>query len=135
MRSKALPKSRAKTAYGLLSEIAALGLAEPKRIQMGIYLHQQGVDADPDDYYPACGTVGCIAGWTCILKSLGWLGSIWGPAMELLGLNLDQANELFHDESLCAAPDQQTKAHAKAVAKHIHRFQKKYAAQLKAKKV
>jgi hypothetical protein len=132
MKSK-LPTSRAKTAYGLLSEIAKLALEEPKRMSMGFWIDRR-VDDDGDEWqwrpsrgWPTCGTVGCIGGWTETLRA--------GYASDTLGIDGDQAEELFQDPDLCAAPNQQTTTHAKAVARHIAKFQKKYRAQLLAKKV
>lgn len=123
-----IPTSRAKTAYGLLSEIASLALEEPKRIAMSIWSTKEG-DTPPTDRYPKCGTVGCIGGWASILRGNS------SPASELLGIEGRQIDELFYDDRLMADPHQQTRRHAMKVVAHIRRFQKKYLTQLKATKL
>lgn len=136
-----MPVSKAKTAYGLLSEIRRLILEEPKR-----YDQTDTVTflSNGDDFYPqprpACGTVGCVAGWTCVLK-IPHLKSKWQDewvdicqrAEDILGLNEHQASRLFSPHA--AKRKMQTAEHAKRGAAHIARFQEKYAAQLKAKRV
>lgn len=127
-----LPVSKAKTAYGLLSEIAALAIAEPKRMLMSEWkitletVTEEGIQ--PKGGFPACGTVGCIGGWVETLKP-----SSPGAGL-VLGLSVLQEDDLFFGD-LCSAPNQQTAKHAHAVARHIRRFQKKYRTQLLAKKV
>lgn len=149
MKTKSLiPKSRAKTAFGLLSEIRRLILAEPKRYNQERYIARVGGrndadEIDPEIYpkgAPACGTVGCVAGWVATLKhgdAFAYLETA-GMAAASLGLTHIQAGELFGGDALDqlignACP--QTKAYAQAGAAHIARFQKKYAQQLKATKV
>jgi len=131
-----IPTSKAKTAYGLLSEVAALALAEPKRIDMSRWVCREGSPSQYEwDYvaplrgYPACGTVGCIGGWvdTLTRKKVG-------DAYDTLGLGLDAGNELFMPP-WWADRDTQSRAHARKVVAHIRKFQKKYASQLKRKKV
>lgn len=136
MAKAKLPVSRARTAYGLLSEIAALALAEPKRMRMSVTLLRDDPASAPN-FYPACGTVGCIAGWTTVLKGLRTdpFGGVLSSAARTLGLIGEQEDDLFCDVPLCSATNQQTVAHAKAVARHIREFQKKYRHQLLAKKV
>lgn len=138
-----IPVSKAKTAFGLLSEVAKVALAEPKRIYMGLWGGQKGnfsrltSDVTSSGYEniglhidkrPACDTVGCIGGWTEALKP--------GKAASLrLGLSPTQAECLFYPYRLCEEPNQGTLAHAKKVVAHIKRFQKKYSSQLKRTKV
>jgi hypothetical protein len=125
-----LPTSQAKTAYGLLSDIAKLALTEPKRMWMCAWGGEAG---NACDYYalgdgPACGTVGCIGGWTDVLRPRG-------DAWETLGLTGEQRSELFEPRALIRDPEQGTLAHAKRVAAHIRRFQRTYRAQLLRTKV
>lgn len=61
-----IPKSRAKTAYGLLSEIVALIRDEPRRLDMSMPLDTNAKDAY--ELAPSCGTVGCVAGWAVMLR-------------------------------------------------------------------
>lgn len=136
---KGMPKSRAKTAYGLLGEIARLALAEPKRIRMAWWLTDPG--AMPEDKRPACGTVGCIGGWVLTLKGTraqqrdalrGAVTDAGDNAAAILGLKESQAHALFDPFVRGRAG---TVTQARAVAARIRRFQKQYAAQLKAKAV
>lgn len=137
MKRPVLPQSRARTAYGLLSEIAALALKEPKRIAMGVwcwkglagtkkFVESSLVD-EMEVTFPACGIVGCIGGWTETLRP-------GCNAWQRLGLNQAQGHELFRP-NLVYDIRQQTPWHARATVRHIRRFQQKYRAQLLAKKV
>lgn len=133
-----LPKSKAKTAYGLLREVQKLALEEPKRMKMSITLAQKGTETwfDVPEYpveYPACQTVGCIAGWVTVLKPTGKPGVI-DDAQAVLGLTDGQMEKLFMPPALCRQPGQ-TPAHARAVSRHIDRFIAKHGSQLKRKKV
>lgn len=133
-----IPKSKAKTAYGLLTEVKRLILAEPKRYRQTTWGVRESVDGPVYDM-PACGTVACVAGWVMTLKRPRKpLDFLTGEnAQKILGLSETQHTELFAAYALVsrtsAAP--QTLAYAKAGAAHIAAFQQKYAAQLKAKKV
>lgn len=137
-----VPTSKAKTAYGVLNTIAKLALDEPKRMRMGTYLDRFD-KGNPDEplcgikQWPACGTVGCIAGWTTELRPQRSekLLSIVDRAARVLGLNQEQATQLFHDGKLCTEQGQGTVKHARHVVAHIRAFQQKYRAQLLAKKV
>ncbi len=144
MSKNAMPVSKAKTAYGLLSEIRKLILAEPKRYDQHIW--KRAVENIPSAMVPACGTVCCVAGWVDTLKSpepiapedasAAWEGvdyAIATRARDILGINMDQRLELFGSEA--AGSRMFLKDHAKRGAAHIAKFQKKYAAQLKAKRV
>lgn len=140
-----IPKSTAETAYDLLSEVAALALAEPKRINMNTWRLRAGVDGcEPVRGYPECGTVGCIGGWVDTLRN-----APSHAAQNILGLTDEQADELFYDDGLLKEAGNveddedddvtdslaQTPEHANNVVAHIRKFQLKYAAQLKAKRV
>lgn len=57
----------------LLRKIQAAVIQEPKRLYMDKWIMIEGDAAEPGDMaeiieYPACGTVGCIAGWAVILN-------------------------------------------------------------------
>lgn len=135
---KALPKSKAKTAYGLLSEVAKLIVAEPKRYDQRNYLlTPDGPNASMFSDFPACGTIGCVAGWVVTLKAKRGRRTpnedVCEVAADLLGLHDSQVNGLF---GMFTVPGlSQTAIHASNGASHIRRFQKAHAAQLKAKKV
>lgn len=153
MKTKALPKSKAKTAYGLLSEVCELITEEPKRYAQRFYIARKGKIATTkrtsylaDDNnevsdFPACGTVGCVAGWVTVLKGPKRF-RYWHThsiAAKILGLpdNQDgwsyQSDELFGSEA--ATGNSQTPEHAAAGVAHIKKFQAKYASQLRAKRV
>lgn len=132
-----IPKSKAKTAYDLLSEVIALIRAEPKRYNQNRFIGRQGeapTGAAPIGY-PACGTVGCVAGWVATLKSPGGFsyGATESIARRVLGLDYVVAEQLFAGGIVPGEP--QTVAHARHGAAHIRRFQKQYEKQLKAKRV
>lgn len=121
-RKTKLPKSDAKTAYVLLSDIIRLSMQEPKRMRMDSWSMQWfGNDGPP------CGTVGCIGGWTEVLRPNSRAGAT-------LRLTEDQKQELFFGQ-LCEDRSQGTLRHAKRVAAHIRRFQRRNSAQLKATRV
>lgn len=129
--TKKIPTSRAKTAYGVLSDIARLTQREPKRMRMAAW----GGEANNAGYLdsrllPACNTVGCIGGWTNLLT--GTTGSC--HAETVLGLTREQANDLFYGP-LCTEDGQGTVRHARRVVGLIRRFQRAHRQQLLAKKV
>ena len=61
MKSQAIPTSKAKTAHELLGEVRRIILAEPLRYDQTSTLMYVDPKEKPDRY-PACGTVGCVAG-------------------------------------------------------------------------
>lgn len=133
MATTQIPKSKAKNAYELLSEVRALIVAEPKRYDQTTFIYRAD-DRFLDLEMPSCGTVGCVAGWVATLK---------GPrkfdyedthtiAERILGVD---CYELFNGGAIRVSAEPQTAAHAKAGAAHIRRFQKAHRAQLLAKKV
>ena len=139
MKNKALPKSKAKTAYGLLSDVCKLILEEPKRYSQRIYIARNG----HDDFgemsvveYPSCNTVGCVAGWVASLRTKRFAyEDTFNIARDILGLTESQALELFHERAVDSLFVPQTPKHAKAGVKHIRAFQSKYRRQLLADKV
>lgn len=137
MTTSALPKSKAKTAYGLLSVIRALILKEPKRYDQGDWLAlatSHDDDYVPKEGFPECGTVGCVAGWVKTLVAPRSSAMVSSAARRVLGLSWDQADRLFY-RSAPSRLKPQTLGHAKWGAAHIAKFQQKYAKQLKAKRL
>ena len=127
-----IPKSKTKTAYGLLSEVKSLILAEPLRYDQTCFT----TDATMRARRPACGTVCCVAGWVATLKSPSPIRDpfeVSDFARDVLGLDNSQRSELV--DIYAAGMTQPVAAHAKRGAAHIAKFQRKYAAQLKAKRV
>lgn len=159
--------SDATNAYDLLGDIAKLAIDEPKRIDMSIVRIRSNDDrqfANYDRVRPACGTVGCVAGWTITLAklkdrtsldSLSFSGpSSMDEAGSLLGLTAEQQTELFMPDHLISdirprlehvyrqsdgtrarIRRSQTREHARQTARHIRAFMAKYADQLKARPV
>ena len=142
MKLQSIPKSRAKTAYGLLSEVKRLIVEEPKRYNQGIDIRSANDSGRPLENFPACGMIGCVAGWVVVIKCERILPTyqIAEKATKILGLRPEQADELMdscalEDYTKKELPTEGTRAYAKLGARHITRFQKKYARQLKAKRV
>ena len=141
-KTNLIPKSKAKNAYELLNEVKALILGEPKRYQQSMWIRRIS-KGDRRDEFPACGTVACVGGWVATLKRKAVDEVTAGDvAMDILGLDETKAYELFNAFALVECiprgrpyPEPQSVAYAKLGAKHITRFQKKYAQQLKAKAV
>lgn len=132
MKTSAVPTSKAKTAYALLSEIRRVILAEPKRFDQTTWLETKTRRMFVDTF-PACNTVGCVAGWVVALTHERPC-SFWkteAAAINVLGIDGGQAFELFDAKSVTGKS--QTLAHAESGAAHIAAFQRKYAKQLKAK--
>lgn len=136
-------RSNAKTAYGLMSDIAAYILEEPKRVYMGEWLvvgHEEIKDMFGKSG-PACGTVGCIAGNAVLLTNrLSQQGSTQEKAFTIITGAVDDDSELdndlyylFHNASVDA--NYGTKKYAHIVAKRIAQFQKKHEADLRAVQV
>jgi hypothetical protein len=140
MTNTKLPKSAATNAYDLLSDVSALALEEPKRMRMEVPLvcaSNRAAFGISIDALPACGTVGCIGGWTAVLRGPEHVTGYDAlrAAAVILGLDQAQAYELFWPSELLSDADTGTLSHAYAVADHIREFQQKYADQLKAKAV
>ena len=127
---------RPKTAYGVLAYVQRLILAEPLR-----YDQHQTLLFDAHHGYeylkaPPCGTVGCRAGWATMVISPD-PRRIHDPVMyaqRKLGLTDSQGDDLF-GSSACGATIPQTRAHARAGAKGIATFLKRYSKQLRATRI
>lgn len=144
MNSNLIPRSKAKTAYGLLSEVARLILEEPKcyNQRTWVCLVTDGFPSPAE--FPACGTIGCVAGWVTTLKIPDKVAAttrygggrsklVMYQAQDILGLDSLQNEELFDGDAARGEPC--TRQYARSGASHIRRFQRKYRAQLLAKKV
>lgn len=64
IRLEFFPTSQATNAYDLLGDVIAAIRQEPRRLDMGQWLAEADFVTSAE---PACGTVGCIAGWLTIL--------------------------------------------------------------------
>ena len=133
-----LVAARAKTAYGLLSHVRRLILDDPRRYNQSVYIHRtrQTTIWAPSGA-PACGTVGCVAGWvaTLVRGKQARDGSADATASHTLGLKEEQAEELFTSYVISRALQPGTAKYARAGAAHVAKFQKRYQTQLRAKRV
>lgn len=142
------------TAYDLLTKVAWLIAEEPKRYNQDVWLSKKQPYHRSQDFAP-CGTAACVAGWVDLMY--------YGPAVttkianleiaredpgtfaqRVLGLNDDQADELFRGDALVVAmyrephevdpimPRLGTPEYAALGVKHIQWFQEKHEAQLRA---
>jgi len=151
---KKIPRSRAKTAYGLVSDVIRAIKEEPKRVDMNVL----SMTKSPDNGGPACGTVGCFAGWVSLLHGRmprrireNWatytIGHGYGPeevhAHELLGA-CDYTNPegsvytegyVFSSHGIDLHGEEGSPRYARSVIARIRRFQKRNARVLRAKKL
>lgn len=154
MKTSLLPISKAKTAYGLLSDVCKVILAEPKRVFMPAW---GGVPGNKDQVLqgfgltrllpnvsgPECGTIGCIGGWSeCLLRDRPGADGRRQDVFEIFkftsfsdGAVFTQG--LFYLLYMWAVEDTAygTRAYATAVVKKIRRFQKTHAKHLKSLKI
>lgn len=141
---KALPISKAKTAWGLLADVKRAILREPKRANIYCFVRDQG----PEDGGPACGTVGCFAGWVALLGASQHPRAVLRRnadevARHLLGEGLTYhtagaKNEwVFNggDGDMCGRTKPGTVAHANAVVARITKFMRVNQTALKARKL
>ena len=104
----------------LLRKIRKHILENPKRLDMGVFLFRE--KTHPHYYkYPECGTVGCLAGWACVLSKEADvpIAQLEDRAKKLLGLTPRQAGKLFYTIPSFKA---QSQSLANAVARQIDTF-------------
>jgi hypothetical protein len=130
----------------LLKRVKKAILAEPQRVNMDVGIATREHEGDNVYDYPACGTIGCIAGWSTILartpratvKAIeqtanvlphAWWYSVNDNAIAALDITSEQASILFHVESWPGDLQseiedyaEQTPEYAAVVAKAINRF-------------
>lgn len=64
------PKTRAKTAWGLMKAVNRVLLSEPQRLYMGNWIssfQNREQSYQEESLAPRCGSVGCYAGWVAML--------------------------------------------------------------------
>jgi hypothetical protein len=143
---KSLPLSKAKTAYGLLQDVKRAMLAEPKRVTMTCFVGKQA----PEENGPACGTVGCFAGWVNLLSGNFTPCADDDNAKNVLGYDLNyflqgdgenlERNETFYvfnggfGDGITGL-QQGTRRYAQAVVRRINRFIKVNEKALRARKL
>ena len=135
---KSLPRSKAKTAWGLLQDVKRAIQEEPKRANMQVITQEHL----PEEGGPSCGTVGCFAGWVSILAGKRNVMST-RTAEKILGRKLDYytvgtlSKYVFNAGSgdECARTKLGTPSHARAVVNRIKRFMRINKSALKKKRV
>ena len=136
---KAIPRSKAKTAWGLCADVIRVIMAEPKRADIGSYITKES----PKSGGPACGTVGCFAGWLTLLKGGREGMSVGQHAVSLLGNNIDyrtvgpNRDYVFNsgEGDTCGTTIPGTLSHACAIAARIRKFMTVNEKALRARKV
>ncbi len=123
-------RTRAKTPVGILRHVARLILDEPKRFYQELFLvkGQPGQKSISNHRFPACGIIGCVAGWVVVATGREHSeASVCSMAASALGLDRFQTFELFRGVALdsCLSADG-TKAYARAGVRHIAKFVKKH---------
>lgn len=96
-----MPESHATNAYDLLSDVIRVIQEEPKRLLMDDWLVQ------PDRHYswtacvaklggpPACGTIGCVAGWVVVLAAPD-LGSLKNMNIDMTAVQILLGEKPWH---------------------------------------
>jgi len=108
----------------LLEKVKQHILEEPKRLRMGTILHTNAKERGWDNT-PVCNTVGCIAGWTCVLGGSPAVRAHSSIARDLLDVTHEQGERLFFsypDGFEHIFDDDGSEETAKLVAKRIDLF-------------
>ena len=137
MSKSLIPQSKAKTAYGLLSEVRRAILDEPKRYNQEFFISRKSEGNDGDDAFPTCGTIGCVAGWIATLTSRKLMSEaeVEHRAVRLLGDDVPHET-LFRGDAIQESVGRPgTPRYARAGADHILKFQKKWEKELRAQRV
>lgn len=152
---KKIKLSRAKTAYGLINDVIKAIREEPKRLDMNTWLSYFQGKPNYSTYkedLPSCGTIGCFAGWVCVLRGVppGVIAENAGAfARNILGRNNVNYNTVENHRScswnlsVFAAeghdlenhPPIETPEYAEIVIRRIQNFQKINAKVLRAQKL
>ena len=125
------PTTKSEDPVTILRTVAKAILEEPKRYnQESWHLTKKGCPlwAQPQLGFPLCGTISCVAGWTCLVtgKKLSSIHDIANEAESILGLTESEAVDLFDGDALRGIPHSiGTEAYAKAGVAHIRRYVKK----------
>lgn len=82
----------------LLRKVQEQIMAEPKRLNMQFFIMKRENSKNYLRQWPACGTVGCIAGWTVQMSGFAYEhdSSVGVKAAALLDITFSQADRLFH---------------------------------------
>lgn len=69
-QAKPLPYTRSKDPVVILEHVMQAILDEPKRYNQVAWLEKPSDGIRNESAFPACGTIGCVAGWTCVVSGL-----------------------------------------------------------------
>ena len=120
----------------LLLKVKQHILAEPKRLDMEKWckkLTPEEIQSLPNEY-PQCGTIACIAGWTCVLGSSGakFGGEVMYTAEELLNIPMHASYKLFYTQHwpeefqqkyiLAKTPQERAQVTAEVIDDFIRRY-------------
>ena len=98
--------TRRVTAFEFLTvDLPAVALEEPRRMRMAFWIEDAAIVSVPS-MRPACGTVCCIGGWTEMMvygADLRYTSFRFKSAGDLLGIDVEQRDELFQDHDLMYA--------------------------------
>ncbi len=133
-------RSTATTAYALLDDLVTLVERDPLRMYLADW-----IVTDPSEQLtiatcfrvPACGTLGCIAGWICLLTNTRTHSAMAGiAARDILGkptvVDLFSAPVVLPQQS---SSQYGTPAYARLVIDRIRSFQREHEAHLRAQPV
>lgn len=142
------------TAYALLGKVVDVIREEPRRYHQGLFLAHRTSTPPNDQRFrheflensrhgyglahshvaPACGTIGCVAGWVSVLLHGKFPPKdIQTVARKALGLTFPQAGQLFRGSA--AGEGGCSQAHATRGIRHIERFRAAHKRQLQATRV
>ena len=140
-RLQAIPRSKAKTAWGLCQDVIRAIKKEPKLADMAVFTD----NILPQNGGPACGVVGCLAGWICRLagKPIMRVGTIAArhiidPEEQLNYFTVGSQNyDVFNsgDGDRCATTEPGSRAHAHAVVLRMKKFMRINKTKLKAQHI
>ena len=143
-RDQPFPTTESKDPITILKTVIKAIKDEPKRYNQADWIATIGEGTANSDYerdqWPFCGTIGCVAAWTCMVTGNDLKGmpfyKIAPMAQNILRLDLEDREELFSGtavEERCAkeggfegdallVPDQGSKEYAKVGIKNIKAF-------------
>lgn len=123
-----LPRTRQTSAVGILKDVVKVIREEPLRYNQGDWIRT----TDERSVGPACGTIGCVAGWVAVLTRPAKdvtgasvaLADVASRARKALGLSERQADFLFGSElpGDGGYADPGSRAYMEAGVEHIESF-------------
>ena len=138
---QAIPRSNAKTAWGLCQDVIRAIKKDPKRADMAVF----GATLLPQYGGPACGTIGCLAGWICRLAGKPGTRAndivakhIIDPKAQLDYFTVGpQDFYVFNagDGDRCETTPPSSRAHAHAVVTRMKKFMRINETKLKAQRI